>query len=588
MDIVESKPAENVEYGFLELASYVLPYVRLHRIRFAVTVILRMTGEAASLFPAYALGKMTDFFTTYKTGQPLDYLVWLLALWLLTSLYRTLSARTSTLLGYGVAESVGLDAKMAAMKHIFTLDLRWHESDYAGSKMQRVMNGGQGITNILRLFFTDMIGAFVSIVGASAVMLSMKAELSAGLLVFALSYYLISFFLRRRQSMQLRVVQEAREKAGGVNFESIANINLIKVMDLSRLVLERIVSVNKALSDEVLNLQRQFRVREMVTTVYALALKFIILVYISYGIYAGRLEVGIFVMFYVYFDNVLNATAGMSRVADQITEEKAAVGRLADVMQQKPTVDVSGQKPFPIDWKTITIRDLSFSYPGRAAALKNVSFTVSRGEKVGVVGPTGSGKSTLFKLMLKLDEDYSGDILIDGTPLREIDRHSYISRIAVVPQETEVFNATLRENVEITGNSGQNLKKSLDMTNLRELIERLPSGVETLIGEKGVRLSGGEKQRLSIARAFNKNPQLLFLDEPTSQLDANSELKIQDSLARAFKDVTAIVIAHRISTIHEMDKIIVLDCGEIVEQGTFQQLIERKGLFRELWENQKL
>lgn len=585
---MESKSVEDVEYGFLALASYISSYVKPHTALFIITAVLRVTGEAASLYPAYALGKMTDFFTTYQTGQPLNYLIWLLALWLLTSLYRTLSGRTSTLLGYRVAESIGLDAKMAAMKHIFTLDLRWHESDYAGSKMERVTNGGQGITNIIRLFFTDLIGAFVSIVGAAAVMLSMKMELSVGLLVFAISYYLISFFLRRKQSMQLRVVQEAREKAGGVNFESIANINLIKIMDLSKLVLKRIISVNKALSDEVLKLQKQFRVREMITTVYAIVLKFIILLYISYSIYAGRLEVGIFVMFYVYFDNVLNSTAGMSRVADQITEEKAAVGRLVEMMKQKPTVDIPGKKHFPEDWKKITIRNLSFSYPGRPATLKNVSFTVSRGERVGVVGPTGSGKSTLFKLMLKLDGGYSGDILIDDTSLREVDRHSYIKKIAVVPQETEVFNTTLKENVEITGGMEHNLKKALDMTNLQELIERLPAGVETIIGEKGVKLSGGEKQRLSIARAFYKNPQILFLDEPTSQLDANSELKIQNSLGKVFKELTAIVIAHRISTIHEMDKIIVMDKGEIVEQGTFQQLIEQKGLFHELWENQKL
>jgi ABC-type multidrug transport system fused ATPase/permease subunit len=126
------------------------------------------------------------------------------------------------------------------------------------------------------------------------------------------------------------------------------------------------------------------------------------------------------------------------------------------------------------------------------------------------------------------------------------------------------------------------------MANLQELVERLPSGAETIIGEKGVRLSGGEKQRLSIARAFYKCPQILFLDEPTSQLDANSELKIQDSLGKVFKDVTAIVIAHRISTIQEMDKIIVMDGGQIVEQGTFQQLIGQKGLFQELWQKQKL
>ena len=584
---MESKPHEYTEHGLLELIRYILAYVKPYRFGLASAVILSVTSETASLFPAYALGEMTTFFTKYRTGQPLDYLMWLLVLWLLTSLYRTFSGRAGTLLGFKAGESVGLDAKVAAMRHIFALDLRWHESDYAGSKMQRVMNGAQGVTNLIRLFFTDLLGAFVAIVGAALVMYSMEALLSVGLLAFAATYYLLAFFLRRRQSMQLRVVQEAREFAGGVNFESIANIGLIKVMDLGSPVMERVTVVNRALSSEVLKLQRQFRMREAVTTVYAVVLKFLILVYISYGIYAGRVEVGVFVMFYVYFDNVLRATAGMSRVADQVIEERAAVGRLMDMMAEKPTVEVSGRRPMPDGWGMIAVRGLSFSYTGRST-LSDISFTVSRGEKVGVVGPTGSGKTTLFKLMLKLDEEYSGDILIDDIPLREIDRHSYIKRIAVVPQETEVFNATLRENIEITGGCEHNLGKALEMANLTGLVDRLPDGVETLIGEKGVRLSGGEKQRLSIARAFYKCPQILFLDEPTSQLDANSELKIQDSLGKVFKDVTAVVIAHRISTIQEMDKIIVMDAGGIVEHGTFKELIGRKGLFHELWEKQKL
>jgi ABC-type multidrug transport system fused ATPase/permease subunit len=585
---VEPKGAGDVEHGFFELARYILSYVGSYRLRLAWAVALSVTSEAASLFPAYALGEMTTFFRTYAPGMPLDYLMWLLILWLLTSLYRTFSGRAGTLLGFRVGESMGLDAKMAAMRHIFSLDLRWHESDYAGSKMQRVMNGAQGITNLMRLFFTDMLGAFVAIVGASLVMYAMEAWLSLCLLAFAATYYLLAFILRRRQSMQLRIVQSAREAAGGVNFESIANINLVKVMDLGEPVLERVTSVNTSLSNEVMKLQRQFRMREMVTTVYAVVLKFLILVYISYGIYAGRLEVGVFVMFYIYFDNVLRATAGMSRVADQVLEERVAVGRLMDMMGEKPTVEVSGKKQLPDSWQRITIRGLSFSYPGRSTAIKDVGFTVSRCEKVGVVGPTGSGKTTLFKLLLKLDEDYAGEILIDDTPLKDIDRHSYIRSIAVVPQETEVFNATLRENIEIAGGDERNLGKALEMANLTELVDRLPLGVETVIGEKGVRLSGGEKQRLSIARAFYKCPHILFLDEPTSQLDANSEAKIQDSLGKVFKDVTAIVIAHRISTIQEMDKIIVMDGGEIVEQGTFHELTERKGLFRELWEKQRL
>jgi len=578
---------QDANYSYTKLVEDILSYAKKYSPQFTLAFILKVTSEAAALYPAYALGMMTTFFTTYKAGEPLDYFLWLIVLWLVFSLYRTISGRISVFKGFKCAEYVAQDAKMNAMKHLFTLDLRWHENDFAGSKMQRILNGADGMRNLTRLFFSDLIAAFITIIGASAILFSLSWQLSMGLLLFSASYYFISFLLVRKSSQQLRIVQKQREAAGGVNFESISNISLIKVMDLSRPVLEKIESVNIKLRDETVKLTRDFRFREGVTTTYAVVLKFLILLYISYGIYHGRLAVGVFVMFYVYFDTVLNATAGMSRVTDQVLEEKIAVSRFRQLMETMPTVEVEGKKPMSPDWKVIEVRNLSFSYSDRST-LKDINFTVERGHKVGVVGPTGAGKSTLFKLMLKLDEDYKGDILIDGVPLRDVDRHSYIERIAVVPQETEVFNSTLRENIEITGACLKDIMQAVERANLGELVGRLPAGVDTLIGEKGVKLSGGEKQRLSIARAFYKCPTLLFLDEPTSQLDANAELKIQDSLRKVFKDVTAIVIAHRLSTIQEMDKIIVMNEGEIVEEGTFKQLLEKRGLFHELWEKQKL
>ncbi|MFH1054964.1 MAG: ABC transporter ATP-binding protein, partial [Candidatus Altiarchaeota archaeon] len=503
------------------------------------------------------------------------------------SLYRTVAGRLSELWGFRTAEQMSLDVKVSGMKHLFSLDLSWHESEYAGSKVQRVINGANGMRNLVRLFYTDLLPAAISIFGAAAVMFSLSWELSVALLAFAATYYILSLALIRKASKQVRVVQKKSEAASGVNYESVGNIAIIKVMDLAEPIMRRVERVNTEYMDESMKVIKYFRLRQGVTTVYAVVLKFLMLLYISYGIYHGTLEIGVFVMFYIYFDLVLNATAGMSRVTDQVIEEKVAVGRLRELLELKPTVEVSGSKPMNTDWNEIEVRGLTFSYAERET-LHDISFKVKRGERIGVVGPTGAGKSTLFKLMLKLDERYEGDIFVDGVRLRDIDRKSYMQCIAVVPQDTEVFNATLRENIEIVGGCGKDLKKAIDMANLGDLVGRLPQGVDTVVGEKGVKLSGGEKQRLSIARAFYKCPQMIFLDEPTSQLDANSELRIQDSLRRVFSEVTAIVIAHRLSTIQEMDRILVVDGGRIVEEGTFNELINKKGLFHELWEKQRL
>jgi ATP-binding cassette subfamily B protein len=193
--------------------------------------------------------------------------------------------------------------------------------------------------------------------------------------------------------------------------------------------------------------------------------------------------------------------------------------------------------------------------------------------------------------MLKEHEHYEGEILVDGTPLRSIRRASMLDRAAVVLQETEVWNFTLRENLAIANPAVATddalLREALEISHVTDFLPRLPQGVDTVIGEKGVRLSGGEKQRLGIARAIVKRPQILFLDEATSHLDSESEAKIRDSLHRVFQGVTAIVVAHRLSTIREMDRILVLEGGCLLEEGTFQELLARNGRFRELWEKQR-
>jgi ABC-type multidrug transport system fused ATPase/permease subunit len=249
----------------------------------------------------------------------------------------------------------------------------------------------------------------------------------------------------------------------------------------------------------------------------------------------------------------------------------------------------TGKHAFPKKWQHLTLKNLSFSYDEKPV-LQNISLTIQRGEKIGIVGLSGAGKSTLFKLLMKEHEGYTGDIHFDEVPLRNIEKSSYLQSMAAVLQETEVFNFTLEENITIAraGKNRDRLTKALQVSHVIDFLEKLPSGLKTLIGEKGFRLSGGERQRVGLARAIYKQPQLLLLDEATSHLDLESEKKIQESLHEFFQTVTAIVIAHRLTTIKEMDRIVVIEDGKIVESGSFSTLFKSKGRFYELWEQQKL
>lgn len=306
----------------------------------------------------------------------------------------------------------------------------------------------------------------------------------------------------------------------------------------------------------------------------------------------GRYEVGFLVLFYGYFSTVLSAVTRLADTSQEFAIRKQDVGRMVSILNIQPITDIEeGKVPMPENWQKININNVSFSY-GEKKVLDKVTFTISRGEKIGIVGLSGAGKSTIFKLLLKECENYDGDILVDNIPLRSISKLDYFTHTAVVLQDTEVFNFSLRNNVTISNlnkSTDENLlEKALSAAHVLEFAKTLRHGIDTQIGEKGVRLSGGEKQRIGVARAIFKDPELLLLDEATSHLDVESEEKIQDSLHKFFQSVTAVVIAHRLTTIKEMDKILVIEGGKIIEQGSFSELHSQKGRFYELWEKQRL
>jgi ABC-type multidrug transport system fused ATPase/permease subunit len=252
------------------------------------------------------------------------------------------------------------------------------------------------------------------------------------------------------------------------------------------------------------------------------------------------------------------------------------------------TESVVGKSEFPKDWKKIKFNKVSFSYKDEPV-LSNLNLEIKRGEKIGIVGLSGAGKSTLFKLLLKEREDYEGEILFDESKLKDILPVSYRKNIGIVLQDTEVFNMSLKDNIIIGAEYDKDyFNKVLEIAHVKDFSDKLKEGVNTYIGEKGIKLSGGERQRLGIARALFKKPEILLLDEATSHLDLESEAKIKDSLHKAFASVTAIVIAHRLTTIKEMDRILLIEEGRVVEDGNFDDLHNLKGRFHDLWEMQKI
>jgi ATP-binding cassette subfamily B protein len=314
------------------------------------------------------------------------------------------------------------------------------------------------------------------------------------------------------------------------------------------------------------------------------------MLFIIFGILHHRYGLGFLILFQSYFNTLWQSVGELSELAPDVVTAKFAVGRMEHILSEPVRIEATDEKrEFPGEWKSLIVSDLSFGY-GQSDVLQAVNFSVRRQERIGIIGLSGAGKTTLFKLLMKEHEGYRGSISFDAVPLPTIEKQSYVQHVASVLQETEVFNFTLRENIRIANPTGTEamLQQALATAHVTDFLHKLPKGLETIIGEKGFRLSGGERQRLGIARAIFKQPQLLLLDEATSHLDVESEKDIQDSLHRFFQSVTAIVIAHRLTTIKEMDRILVIEGGRLIESGSFQELYNLHGRFFDLWEKQQL
>jgi ABC-type multidrug transport system fused ATPase/permease subunit len=295
---------------------------------------------------------------------------------------------------------------------------------------------------------------------------------------------------------------------------------------------------------------------------------------VAYMVIQGGLSPGFFLTYATYFDKMrLTATEFTDRF-QWMVERKSNLGRMMPLFWTDNRLP-SGSRRFPEDWQAIQIRDAVFHYDNKPA-VGPLSLDVKRGEIVGIAGPSGSGKSTLVKLLLGLYHLDRGALQIGDVPVHEIRHEELVSNVAVVLQETELFNLPLRENITMMRETPPALiERSCEIACLGDVIARLPDGLDTLVGEHGYSLSGGERQRVGIARALCRNAPILLLDEATSALDsATEQLVIERLMAEHNGDRTMLIVAHRISTLKDADRIVVFDQGRLVEQGRFQELAE--------------
>ncbi|WP_170528934.1 ABCB family ABC transporter ATP-binding protein/permease [Ruegeria arenilitoris] len=480
---------------------------------------------------------------------------------------------------------------LETFQHIHQLSMRYHVTRRTGGLSRIIERGVKGVEFLLR-FLLFSIGPLILELLLVAVVLMWLFDVWY-LVVVAVTIALYIWFTFTVTEWRVKLRREMNDQDTEANqraIDSLLNFETVKYFNAERREAERYdvsmkayaqAALKTAYSLAFLNFGQSFLITCGLIGVMVLA---------AIGVQNGQLTVGDFVMVNAYMIQITVPLNFLGTVYREIRQALVDMGQMFQLLEQPAeVVDKPDAKPLQITEGRVELDDVHFGYDPDREILCGVSLVVPGGQTVAIVGATGSGKSTIGRLLFRFYDVTQGALRIDGQDVRDVTQESLHAAIGVVPQDTVLFNDTIRYNIAYgrEGASQAEIEAAAKAAQIHDFIISLPEGYETKVGERGLKLSGGEKQRVGIARTLLKNPPILLLDEATSALDTDTEQDIKDALARAGEGRTVITIAHRLSTIAESDQIVVLEKGEIIEQGTHDELLRREGRYAQLWNRQQ-
>jgi ATP-binding cassette, subfamily B, bacterial len=561
----------------LKLFSYIRPY----RSHFIIGIILLALSSAVFFVFPYSIGLSMDVAEgKSKIPVTLNQIgLGLLVVLLLQSVISYFRVTTFAV----VSEKGTADLRKAIYEKIVRLPIVFFEKNRVGDLVSRINNDVEKLYNVFSFVLAEFLRQLILLLGCVIFMAMSSFKLFA-VMFLTFPVIVIGAMIFGRMVRKLsKERQELLAQTSTILDETLQSIHAVKAFANETFETLRYGRGN----DTVVGISMKFARSRALFAAFIISMLFGALFFVIMSamlmVQKGELTAGEVIQFATLTALMGGAIAGLGNFYTELVGAIGATERIREILETPTETDAIARKNMPAGrlHGRIEFENIHFSYPTRTdvEVLKGVSFSISPGEKVAIAGQSGAGKSTIMQLLLQLHAPTSGQIMVDGRPQYDYELTSYRNNFGIVPQEVILFGGSIRENI-LYGKpdaTDAEVKQAAKEANALEFIEKWPEGLDTVVGERGIKLSGGQRQRIAIARAILHNPSILLLDEATSSLDAESESLVQEALDRLMEGRTSIIIAHRLSTIRDVNRIYVLDKGHIVETGTHQELIAQTG-----------